>query len=46
MALATKAPVVPLAQWGAQDVIGPYAKEFKVFPRKTMHVRAGARMQI
>jgi hypothetical protein len=30
-----------LAQWGAQDVIGPYRSEFKILPRKTMHVRAG-----
>jgi 1-acyl-sn-glycerol-3-phosphate acyltransferase len=42
VALATGAPVIPLAQWGAQDVIGPYRSEFRIFPRKTMHVRAGA----
>lgn len=42
VALATGAPVIPLAQWGAQDVIGPYRSEFKILPRKTMHVRAGA----
>jgi 1-acyl-sn-glycerol-3-phosphate acyltransferase len=42
VALATGAPVIPLAQWGAQDVIGPYRSEFKVLPRKTMVVRAGA----
>ena len=42
VALTTGAPVIPLAQWGAQDVIGPYRSEFKILPRKTMHVRAGA----
>ena len=41
IALMTGAPVIPLAQWGAQDVIGPYRKEFRVLPRKTMHVVAG-----
>src|SRR5690606_7293000 len=34
-------PVIPIAQWGAQDVMGPYAKEFKVFPPKTMQMRVG-----
>ena len=41
IALATGAPVIPVAQWGAQDVIGPYKAEFRAFPRKTMHVWAG-----
>ncbi|HET7899700.1 MAG TPA: lysophospholipid acyltransferase family protein [Candidatus Nanopelagicales bacterium] len=41
IALATGAAVIPVAQWGAQDVIGPYKTEFKAFPRKTMHVWAG-----
>jgi len=42
IALTTGAPVIPLAQWGAQDVIGPYRNEFRILPRKTMHVVAGA----
>lgn len=41
IALATGAPVIPVAQWGAQDVIGPYRSEFRALPRKTMHVWAG-----
>jgi 1-acyl-sn-glycerol-3-phosphate acyltransferase len=41
IALATGAPVVPLAQWGAQDVLAPYGKKVRLFPRKTMHLRAG-----
>jgi 1-acyl-sn-glycerol-3-phosphate acyltransferase len=41
IALATGAPVIPLAQWGAQDVIGPYEKEFRILPRKVMRVTAG-----
>jgi hypothetical protein len=30
-----------MAHWGAQEVMGPYRKEFKAFPRKTMHVLIG-----
>lgn len=41
MAIATGAPVIPAAQWGPQDVLAPYSKSFKLFPRKTMHVWAG-----
>ncbi len=41
IALETGAPVVPLAQWGAQEVIRPYTSEFRILPRKTMRVRIG-----
>ena len=41
IALETGAPVIPVAQWGAQEVIAPYSKEFRILPRKTMHVTAG-----
>jgi 1-acyl-sn-glycerol-3-phosphate acyltransferase len=41
VALATGAPVIPIAQWGPQDILAPYAKRFRFFPRKIMHVRAG-----
>lgn len=41
IALATGRPVVPMAQWGATEVIGPYKKELRLLPRKTMHVRVG-----
>ena len=37
----TGAPVIPVAQWGAQEVIGPYRKEFRILPRKAMRVTAG-----
>jgi len=42
ISLVTGAPVVPLAVWGPQAVIGPYRKEFRILPRKTMHAWAGA----
>jgi 1-acyl-sn-glycerol-3-phosphate acyltransferase len=42
LALATRAPVVPIAQWGAQNILARYGKLLKPFPRKTVTVRAGA----
>lgn len=41
IALATRRPLIPVAQWGAQQVLGPYRKEFRILPRKTMHVSVG-----
>ncbi len=41
IALMADVPVIPIAQWGPQDVMGPYAKEFNAIPPKTMHLRVG-----
>ncbi len=41
IALATGCPVIPIAQWGPQDLLAPYAKRPRPFPRKTIHVWAG-----
>ncbi|HEY3866713.1 MAG TPA: lysophospholipid acyltransferase family protein [Actinocrinis sp.] len=41
MALRTGAPILPVAQWGAQEVFAPYSKSPKFFPRKTLKVTAG-----
>ncbi len=41
VALLAQSPLVPVAQWGANEVMGPYAKEFKLLPRKRMQVLAG-----
>ncbi|MFJ6747516.1 MULTISPECIES: lysophospholipid acyltransferase family protein [unclassified Streptomyces] len=43
VALLTKAPVIPVAQWGANAAMPPYATENKLslFPRKTLRVKAG-----
>ncbi|WP_037756501.1 lysophospholipid acyltransferase family protein [Streptomyces sp. AA0539] len=43
VALLTRAPVIPVAQWGAHEAVPPYAKEhkFRLFPRKTLTVVAG-----
>jgi 1-acyl-sn-glycerol-3-phosphate acyltransferase len=41
MALLTRCPVIPVAQWGPQEIQRPYAKELHLFPRKTMRMIAG-----
>lgn len=41
VALATGVPVIPVAQWGPQHILPPYAKRPRLFPRKTIHVRVG-----
>ncbi len=42
VALTTRAPVVPIAQWGPQEILAPYGKRPKLFPRTMIHVKAGA----
>ncbi|SKB03783.1 lysophospholipid acyltransferase family protein [Aeromicrobium choanae] len=39
---AAGVPLVPVAQWGPQEIMWPYRREFRPFPRKTIHVRVGA----
>ena len=41
LALSTRVPVIPVAQWGPQHVLGRYSKLFKPFPRKRVTVVAG-----
>ncbi|MDT9593914.1 lysophospholipid acyltransferase family protein [Nocardioides zeae] len=41
IALATGCPVIPVAQWGAQDVLAPYARAPRLLPRKHVTVQAG-----
>ncbi|MDM7831707.1 lysophospholipid acyltransferase family protein [Cellulomonas edaphi] len=41
LALMTQAPVVPVAQWGAQDLMGRYSKWLKPVPPKKVTVVAG-----
>lgn len=41
LALLTGAPLIPFAQWGAQEVIPPYQLKLKLFPRKTMKINVG-----
>ncbi len=46
IALTAGVPVIPMAHFGAQRVMGPYRKEFKAFPRKTMHVMVGPPVEL
>jgi 1-acyl-sn-glycerol-3-phosphate acyltransferase len=39
--LTTGAPVVPIAQWGAQDLLEPYGKRLHVFRHPLVRVWAG-----
>src|SRR5690348_4869705 len=41
IALASDVPVIPIAQWGAQHILAPYAKKPKLFPRKTVTMKVG-----
>jgi len=41
LALLSGCPLYPMVQWGSHEVIGPYRKEFRILPRKTMRVRVG-----
>ncbi|MGA8208952.1 MAG: lysophospholipid acyltransferase family protein [Nocardioidaceae bacterium] len=42
IALATGAPVVPVAQWGAHEILPPYARRPHLLPRHTVSMTAGA----
>src|SRR4051794_21514991 len=41
MALENDLPVIPMAQWGTQQVMARYAKKISWFPRKTVDVKIG-----
>jgi len=41
IALATGAPVIPIGQWGAQEILPPYSKRPHVFPRRKVRVLVG-----
>ncbi|TSD58191.1 lysophospholipid acyltransferase family protein [Aeromicrobium piscarium] len=41
VALATGRPLVPIVQWGPQDILFPYDKRLRLFPRRTYRVLVG-----
>jgi 1-acyl-sn-glycerol-3-phosphate acyltransferase len=41
LALATNTQVIPIAQWGSQQVLPNYTRRIFLFPRKTIIIRAG-----
>lgn len=46
VALETRCPVVPVATWGPHEILPPYSRRLRLFPRRTMHVRAGAPVRL
>lgn len=41
LAVTTKVPVIPCAQWGATEILPPYGKRPKIWPRTKVTVIAG-----
>jgi len=41
IALATGCPVIPVGQWGAQQLLPPYARKPDLFPRKKVTMKVG-----
>ena len=41
VALETGCPVIPIAQWGPQEILPPYTRKVRLLPPKTVHVLAG-----
>jgi 1-acyl-sn-glycerol-3-phosphate acyltransferase len=41
LALLTGVPLIPFAQWGANEVIPPYKFKLRLLPRKTMQINVG-----
>lgn len=40
LALQTRVPLIPIIQWGAQDVLDRYGRKIRLFPRKKVWVKA------
>jgi 1-acyl-sn-glycerol-3-phosphate acyltransferase len=41
MALETGCPVIPIGQWGAQEILPAYSLRPHLFPRRTAHYKVG-----
>lgn len=41
ISLTTGCPVIPVAQWGAQEILPPYGRRPQLLSRHTSHVHAG-----
>lgn len=46
VALTTGCPVVPMAQWGPEQVLAPYSRRLRLFPRRTISMRVGAPVRL
>jgi 1-acyl-sn-glycerol-3-phosphate acyltransferase len=40
-ALEAGIPLIPVASWGAQEILPRYSKRISIFPRKSVHIRFG-----
>ena len=41
LALSMRVPVIPVAQWGAQEILPRYGKSVRLLPRRTVRLQAG-----
>jgi 1-acyl-sn-glycerol-3-phosphate acyltransferase len=41
LALASGAPLIPIAQWGDHKILAPYSKILKIFPAKPITLKCG-----
>ena len=46
LAIASGAPLIPVAQWGVHKILAPYSKALKVFPRKKVTLVVGDPLDI
>ncbi len=46
IALETGCPVIPIGQWGAQEILPPYTKRPFLFPRKKIVARVGPPVEL
>lgn len=46
IALSTGRPLIPLMQSGAQEILWPYTKRPRFFPRKTIRIRVGTPLDL
>jgi len=46
IALETGCPVIPVGQWGAQEILAPYTKTPHLVPRKHVTMKAGDPVQL
>ena len=46
IALSSEVPVIPVAQWGAHEILPPYTTRPRLLPRKTIRMAAGTPVEL
>jgi 1-acyl-sn-glycerol-3-phosphate acyltransferase len=46
LAIATRTPITPIAQWGSQIVMPTYEKKIKFFPRTPIKILVGEPLEL